>query len=320
MNYKQFENLEKGKQAYKKVKKYLDKTLFRWKPDYEQAARFSREAVKYFKMAGAHDMLMFALKDSGDSHMHIQSYHTAASEYENLAKLYEDRNEIIKASEYYRLAADNYSLNESYNKFCLVLTKSANMLAETFPEAAIKLLNEACQIYKHDYDPEMHEATYKKAVSICIKHNKYEDAIKFMRDQIPLQMKRKDLFEIDVYRNILSIIIVNLYTNHLDKAIIEHNKQQNTMSYKTSDEYYAASDLLDAYVKGNSDDLISSIEKHSTFKYLHTPIGRLIRLLKIGEDRLSYNKNKEQEIYFNQKTSSDDESEDDESEDDEDYC
>lgn len=286
MNKTENINLIKGDEAYKQIKKYLNTTLFRWKPDYEQAARFSREAIKYYKLANAIYKLMVVYQYSGISHEHIQSYHTAATAYEHLAKLYYEQNDIDNAVKYYKLSAKNYYLNESFDKYSSMLLKACDILSQTNIEDTIKLLKDACNSYINEFRPEMHELTYKRAITLCIIHKKYNEAINFLRSQIILQIQRKDIFEQDIYKNILSIIIIYLYSDQLINAIIEHKKQEKTLNYLNSESFYAAADLLLSYQHGDVLNLSECIKKHNIFKYLYIPVGRLLKHLKLTPEQI----------------------------------
>lgn len=90
------ENLALANENYDKGKRKEGTTLLRWKPDWEQAARYYREAVKLYKLCGdgATEQLLRALQDSAKAHREIASYHTAGADLEAAATILREKKHV----------------------------------------------------------------------------------------------------------------------------------------------------------------------------------------------------------------------------------
>jgi len=292
------DNLEKADKAYKKAKKFMSTTLLRWKPDYEQAARFLRDAIKEYHMCGpsCQEQLINALLDSSKAHEEISSFHIAAEAAETAAKIFLERNNKTKSVQTFKKAGDLYGLNNSHNKSSSNYVKAADILAKEDPTGAITLLQEACQKYVEEDRPEFHESTFKKAVTICVQNKRIDDALYFLRKQIPLQLRMRETFESDVYKNHLAIIVLLMHKGLVDEADSELRKQSNILSYSSSSEFFAASDLLSAYYNGSSEELENVLKRHSAFKYIHNSITSIARCLSLSEKQIEEGTQRREEL------------------------
>ena len=183
------ENLDKANNAYTKAKKLMGKTLFRWKPDYEQASRFLRDAIKYYRLAGPNysDTLLLVLIDSSKCHEEISSYHTAGEHAENASKIYIEKQDYLEAAKFYQNAARLYGLNSSINKCSINYLKAAEIVASKIAfEPAYKLISYACSNYIDNIEncELFHEPIFTKAISICVSNNKFDYTLELLQELV----------------------------------------------------------------------------------------------------------------------------------------
>ena len=278
----------------------VKKTFTRWKPDWEGAARYYREAVKAYKMSGdtagtiqgqgreteehmrgetegrgeelircASDLFSVrcgshaALRESAIAHKEIDSIHTAASDLEAAANLTRDeRHDLVGASELFKQSGDLFKAHgSSWDKAGQMYVKAAECIGESDVNAGVELMKEACAIFEDEARGMFHDATFKKAECFCVSRGKFGSARSLLARQIRIQQRHMNPFEADLYKNCLSIVVLWMHTGDFPKAAEELQKFEGIERFARSEECLAANELVCAWEDSNQEAWDTCLKK-----------------------------------------------------------
>ena len=281
------ENLALAEENYEKAKKKAGTTLLRWKPDWEQAARYYREASKYYKLSGPEyaAKTIQTLRESAHAHKEIGSWHTAAGDLESAATLVRDEMKDNKlASELFAESALYFRTHgSSHDKAASVLVKAAEAIGDDDVNAGVEFMKQACSIFEEENRGMFHDATFKKAICFCINHKKFGSARSLLHRQIIIAQTHLDTFETDIYKNCLSIIVLRFHTEDYEKANEELMKFQEIARFSRSEYCRAADEMISAWEDGDAERFNAAV-KSNTFKFLLNPVAVIARKLKMPEE------------------------------------
>lgn len=282
------ENLAIADENYEKAKKKVSTNLFRWKPDWEQAARYYREAAKYYRMSGPgqESITVQTLRESAIAHKEILSYHTAAADLEAAAKIIVGDREggNAEASALYAESAMLYRLQgSSYEKSAAMLLKAADTIGPIDVNNGVEYVKQACSIFEEENREAFHDATFKKAISFCCRYNKFGSARSLLQREMTLARKQMGTFGAEVYKCCLSIIVLRFHTEDYQKAAEALTTFESVENFAMTDECRAASELVSALEEGDADRFREATKKN-VFKYLQTPINSIARRLQLAGD------------------------------------
>ena len=267
------------------------KTLTRWKPDWEGASRYYRDAVKLYKLANDDEKTIQACRESAIAHDEQGQFLTVATDLQTAAQLMckeGNKGDRKEAYECYRESGLNYRKNNSYEKGAEMYVKAAECIEDKDQQLALEALKEACAIFEDEQRGQFHDATFKKAINAAIKYGKYEEAIGFMRRQNQLIRDQGLMvtFAADVYKNHLQTIILYFHMQEPDaaKEALQEAEQAGDR-FAQSDQYSAAVALVDSYEEGDSEKLSETL-KMSAFKFLSAnSIAVMARKLQMQDTR-----------------------------------
>jgi len=132
---------------------------------------------------------------------------------------------------------------------------------------------------------EFSDATYKKAIALAVKKEKYDEAVTLLLRHNETCEKHLDTFEKDIYKNLLQIIVIRFATNQYDQALLEWAKFSSVRNFSMSSEWEAGEELMAANRNASQEDL-EKAKKNTQFKYLIAPIARLVPKFKFTEDKI----------------------------------
>jgi tetratricopeptide (TPR) repeat protein len=273
-----------AKKAFDKGIRKSGKTLFRWKPNWEKAAFYFREAIKKYKKTQDINMLIQAYIKSALAHEQVGSYHTSGSDMENAADLYRKQDLANDAALGYIQSSKYYKMNNSLMKSANMLMRAAECINDPF--LGIAYMRDACDTFNTTEMWIYSDTTFKKSISYAIKNNLFVDAIDLLQTQniIIEQMisqQNQQVFESVLYKNMLSIIILYLYKNEYQKARAEFSTFENSGKFNASTEFIVGSNLLDAYTDSDQSEL-DAVIKQNTVKLLPNSIVQIAYKLKIN--------------------------------------
>jgi len=283
------ENVTKGDAHMEAAKKAAATTMFKWKPDWDTAAREYREAVKMFQ-ASNQDRHLAALLASVDPHDKIDDWNTAARHLETAGRLYDEgltsspaQDNKKNAHRCWLRSAEFYRRNAQHDKAATLMLKAATTIADTNVDEALRNAQESCEIFKAEDRIAFANEHFKKCASLALQYDKLDVAMAMMKDHNAVYLKHSKDFEGDVYKNILGIIVILFHQGKYQQAHDEFKMADNVASFNTSNEWQAADCLFEAYKKGSAEEL-DTATKMSSFQYLPNRLARLARKLKFGKD------------------------------------
>jgi tetratricopeptide (TPR) repeat protein len=282
-------NVAKGDAHMENAKKAQATSMFKWKPDWETAAREYREAVKMFQSSNQ-DRHMAALLASIESHDKTDDWNTAAKHLETAGRLYDEnltsspqKDGKKNATRCWLQSADFYRRNGQHDKAATLMLKAATATAETSVDEALTILHNSCEIFKAEDRIAFANEHFKKCVSLALQYDKFDFALTMMKDHNAVYLKHGKEFESDVYKNLLGIVVILFHQEKYQQAHDEFKVADNIASFNTSSEWQAGDCLFEAYKKGSAEDL-DVATKMSSFQYLPNRLARLARKLKFGKD------------------------------------
>jgi len=282
-------NIAKGDAHMEEAKKAEKTTMFKWKPDWETAAREYREAVKMYCSTNQ-DKHLGALLASIDSHEKIEDWNTAGKHLETAGRLYDEnltsspqKDSKINAHRCWLRSAEFYRRNEQPDKAAGLILKAATAIADTNIDEALRNCSASCEIFKAHERIAFANEHFKKCVSLALQYDKFDVAMGMMKDHNQVYLKAGKEFESDAYKNELGIIVILFYEEKYKEAHAEFKLADNMASFNTSNEWQAADCLFEAYKKGSAEEL-DKTTKMAAFQFLPNRLARLARKLRFGKD------------------------------------
>lgn len=285
------ENARKGAEAHEKAIEKSKKRFGLFKPDWDQSARWYREAVKSYKLSDQDRLCVQVCRESAIAHEQIASYYTAAQDMEHAGALLVKLRDARGAADCYREASVYYRKNNSIDKAAAVLLKAAEALENTEDAESLIILSSACQIFEEEQKFTNFEPVFRKAISTAIKAKQMDEAIHFLQRENELYLRHLDTFENDLYRNLLCIIVLRFHVFDYDKAVEECESFQSVESFGRSDCGGAARALIQAYEEADPEQL-DLVKKMGPFKYILNSVAQLVKKLEFDKSRMGKGKGK----------------------------
>jgi len=237
------------------------------KPDWEKAQRCYKEAADKYRSLGEDvypSLIVESLKGCADAANKTNDTHTAAASLEKAANvLAKDNKKTAEAVKLWKESANSYRLNNAPDKAAQVLTKAADLLTDTDTDAALKLMKDACLIFEDEKRGEFSDSTYKKAIALAVKKEKYDEAITLLLRHNEICEKHLDMFEKDIYKNLVQIIVIRFATHAYDTALTEWATFSTIRNFSMSSEWEAGEELMAANRNASQDDLDKAKKKYS---------------------------------------------------------
>jgi len=281
-------NVAKGEAHMENARKAAATSLFKWKPDWETAAREYREAVKMFQSSNQ-DRHLAALLESIESSERIEDYNTAARHLEAAGKIYDEnlssspqKDSKRNAHQAWVRCATFYRKNAQHDKAAAILLRAATALAEISIDDAIPTVRDSYRIFFDEERVLFGGETFKKCVSLVLQYDKFDVALEIMREHNGAYLKNLKEFENDLYKNELGIIVIFFHQEKYQEAHDEFKRADNLGKFNTSPEWEAADSLFAAYKTGSAKNLEVAV-KMSPFQYLPNRLSRLARKLKLSQ-------------------------------------
>lgn len=171
----------------------------------------------------------------------------------------------------------------AYDKCASTLVRAGECAAEAGDVAkGVEYMKQACSVFEEEGRGVFHDATFKKAISFCVHQRKFGSARSLLRRAIAIARQHLNPFEQDMYKSCLSIIVLRLHTDELEKAREELTEFESIERFARSEEGVAAAELIDAADEGDEEKW-AAVLKRNVFKFLANPIAVIARKLKMPE-------------------------------------
>jgi hypothetical protein len=115
-----------------------------------------------------------------------------------------------------------------------------------------------------------------------VNKEKYGTARQIILRQMKLQQMHLNPFESDLYKNILSMVVLRMHGGKGEEAAADLAKYEGTERFARSDECLAANELVAAW-EDDEQEKWAEVLKKAVFKSLVHPIAVIARKLKMPE-------------------------------------
>jgi len=272
--------LQEADQQMKEADKLTTKTLTRWKPDWDSAASIYEKAANNYKNAKAYEQAKQAFKKASNAHYQMNILFTAAKHLDNAATMAKEQKQLEEATQLYEKASMVYRENGSGFNAADNLAKAAKLIEPVNVDKAMDFLKQACELYELEDKEHYSGETFKIAIALFLKNQKYGDTVQLLRNQARVFKKLNQPH--DLNKCYLSMIVIYL---HCDDVVAANNiftESLDVAGFSHSQEGGTAADLLNAYENGNAEALKTIINKQ-IFNFLDNQVCKIARALTVSD-------------------------------------
>ncbi|TMW64029.1 hypothetical protein Poli38472_014146 [Pythium oligandrum] len=274
----------------KQANKLMEKTMFRWQPDYLAAAPLIEKAADAYRAAGDYERAKAAYAQAALVQNKSRSPFRAAQNCENGAKIVVQQIKETRAAgpqkdkylaelkKNYEAACGYYSDMGELGKAADALVKGAVVCEDNGVADVKELYLRACSLMEAQGKPHFAVDIFKKTFTYLVKKELYKESLSLLKRQVAIYT------EIDQRNNIhkcyLTEIVLLLTLGDVAAADQQYMAQLQSDSFLSSDECALTEDLVRAFKNGNEELLQETIRKQG-FSFLDNQIGKLARKLSI---------------------------------------
>lgn len=247
-------------------------------PDWEQAARFYREACRLYGLSDEWATCVQVLRESALVHDEIRGYYQAGKDLSAAGVLLRDALADARgAQECFQEAALCYRKQGSFASAVAAYSKAADCAtrADAAGDAALELLSEACAVHEQEPAAAPNFApAFHAAVRLALQRRQYATARAFLERESALCRQQPRAYERDLHRNGLAVVVLLCTEGARAAAARRLDELARVEGFAASACGRAAARLLEALEAADREALALSC-----FKYLHADVARLARAL-----------------------------------------
>eukprot|EP01105_Mastigella_eilhardi_P003514 TRINITY_DN1452_c0_g1_i3.p1 TRINITY_DN1452_c0_g1~~TRINITY_DN1452_c0_g1_i3.p1 ORF type:complete len:451 (+),score=137.80 TRINITY_DN1452_c0_g1_i3:284-1636(+) len=195
-----------------------------------------------------------------------------------------DAGNIADCVACYETAMQLYVENGNMASAAEVLARGAKICETVDPEKAVSLFKTALKLFKTDEKDTYSYPTFKSAVACCLRHDRVEDGIHFLRKQLEASQRLQRAGDCD--KCCLSAVVLRLYQRDYvaaDRAFDEY--VQTNPTFVRTGVGAAAMNLLDAYEK-ESQEMIDKVVRTQEFTFLDNEVAKYALRIQLGCESL----------------------------------
>eukprot|EP01027_Heterolobosea_sp_BB2_P008439 GEZU01012523.1.p1 GENE.GEZU01012523.1~~GEZU01012523.1.p1 ORF type:complete len:314 (-),score=131.02 GEZU01012523.1:403-1344(-) len=273
--------IKEADELFKEAKKLSTKSLFRWKPEYDQAATKYEKAGNLYKHSKENAKAVEAFLKASECHYLAENVYLAGKELETAGNICRDDKDNARACELYRKAAEIFLEDGKPDKAASLFTSAARIAEDV--DKAVELYKRAIDVFVDEEKYVMSGDAFRTFNAFLLRNGRIVDAIENIKKQI------KAFEALDqphnVWKAYLSIIVLHLYNNDWVAADNEMSNFIQNEGFARTIERELADRLLDAYDQRDSEELEKTI-KEQHFTFLENEVGKLaLKLRVLGEKR-----------------------------------
>jgi len=255
--------------------KYASSGFFK-KADWNSAADAYESAGNSYKNAKSNEKAIQAFSKAAQAYMKDKLPNSAAKNYEAAASCTtgEAAVELLVSS------ANSLKEGGLGERAGQVLAKAAKLLETDAPTRANELYKEAVELYEIENKEHMASELFRNVTSFYIRAQMWNDLMELWTRV--MKQQQKDQLFVELYRVILSIIIVHLFRNDYVAADRAYAQYAGTEGFVVSDEAVLANTLLNAYQLNSPEDL-KKAQSNILITFLDHEIAKLAKKLTIAE-------------------------------------
>jgi len=186
-----------------------------------------------------------------------------------------DRGECAQM---YQKSAQMYRSYEQFDKAASMLMKASIAIQDIDLNASVIYIGEACTVLEEEGRGLFSRDTFINGVAFLLKHNRYEDAINLLNRHNKICEALMTTFENDLYKNLLSILVIRVHVGEYETAVQEYKEFVNKQEFSSSTEHECAYNLMTSLIHGSNEEL-AKCTSQQTFTFLNNQIARLARRL-----------------------------------------
>ncbi|KAF8978752.1 hypothetical protein BGZ46_006193 [Entomortierella lignicola] len=193
-------------------------------------------------------------------------------------------NQPERAADLYKRASELFMQNMTPDRAAEMLEKSAIAMAPISVDSAVELYIGACNIYESEDRGRYATDTFKKTISLLVKHNRFEKAIEVLQrlGNIQKDTPNKSAY----YKTLLSIIIIQLAAGDEVEAGKRFQAFCSVEGFIRSEESAIAHAMLDAF-EHRDQAYYNKTAGRQHVGFLDNEVARVARNIVISNDLIS---------------------------------
>ncbi|KAG0366006.1 hypothetical protein BC939DRAFT_448103 [Gamsiella multidivaricata] len=264
--------------------KNTEKSWFK-KPDWDIAAQYYEKAAQSFKAGKSYEQSVQAFIKASDAMISATSYFMAGRALENGGNVcLQNLGQPERAADMYKRASELFMQNMTPDRAADMLEKGAKAMEPISVEAAMDLYIGACNIYENEDRAKYATDTYKRTISLLVKHRRFDKATEILIRLGNVQAGTANKFA--YYKTLLSVIIVQLAAGDEVEAGKKFQEFCAVDGFVRSEESAVAHAMLDAF-EHRDQNYYNQAAARQHVGFLDNEVARLARSIVISNDLIS---------------------------------
>ncbi|KAG0344316.1 hypothetical protein BG005_001897 [Podila minutissima] len=252
------------------------------KPDWDIAAQYYEKAAQSFKVAKSYDRAVQAFTKASDAMVSASSLFMAGRALENGANvLLQNMGQPERAADMYKRASELFMRNMTPDRAAEMMEKSAKAMEPISVDSAIDLYIGACNIYENEDRARYATDTFKRTVSLLVKHRRFDKAIEVLQRLGNVQQGTAN--KSAYFKTLLSIVIIQLAAGDEVDAGKRFQAFCSIDGFVQSEESAVAHGMLDAF-EHRDQEYFNQTAARQHVGFLDNEIARLARSIVISND------------------------------------
>jgi len=286
---------------YKKGLKMLKGNLFsKGKPEEaEKVLIEGKNKLRFLKprTEASVDLLLQILEAITECQFGMNLFNTAGQTMEEAYRLTTEMKAFAaKSPQYLQKAAYYYQMSSQFEQACKLLQKSAELIGDNDIDEAIKIFDQCVSIEETENRYQLCHEFFDAAVKFCVDRRRFKEATNFLERQIKQYENDSIKFVKRIYRNIISLMIINFAQKNVKQAQQIYYEAVSKYGPSSAEEQFATK-LLTVFEKADAEGL-KALQKEQDFAlYLINSVAKLgkkldmidIQPLVILEDKINNN-------------------------------
>ncbi|KAI1297294.1 Gamma-soluble NSF attachment protein [Halotydeus destructor] len=177
--------VQEAEECLLRADKYLKTSMFKWKPDYDEAANEYQKAATLYKNAKNNQKALEMNLKAAEYFQESKSFFAAAKVYEQAALIYgKEMNNIEEAVALFEKAAFMYREHGVPDTAGLSLDRGAKMVESRNPVKAAEFYSQACDVSMIENKPAKAAEYAGKSARIYLKLKNFERALEMADKQL----------------------------------------------------------------------------------------------------------------------------------------
>eukprot|EP00300_Choanocystis_sp_HF-7_P024274 c25694_g1_i1.p1 GENE.c25694_g1_i1~~c25694_g1_i1.p1 ORF type:complete len:305 (-),score=94.20 c25694_g1_i1:44-928(-) len=269
--------VEEANEQLAKANELLKTSLFKRKPDWEGAATHLEKAVTLLKAARENEKAIAVYRQLSEARQNLKEPSAAGKALESaagMAKDEEQKSSLLEEASTLMIQAGDIE------RGCEALVKAGQALESKDPGRAVDIILRAHEIGDDNISDYRLSEFLQAALTIAARAKLYPRCVPILETQVKHLTNMEQPH--NVCKNYLAILIVLLVTNNFRLADQKYNDYCKERVFTSSEEWFAAGDLLDA-VGTASAERLEAAKDNEAVKALPTSMARLVREIAITE-------------------------------------